>query len=376
MLRRGQRLRTDHYRLPDTFMSLPDTSLDQKWRMWVEQESFKRLVYFALILDFHVGLARNINALFSCHEIGTPFPSCPRLWNAVDAVEWLQVLKQDSALSIQQPPALCQVMQQPHLLAACKLQVDHKLAAAAYLAGYLFLVAEYWHMHGLVTGSQTTNDFVLRSRHSELSSTLESFEAQFTAQEDCGPENQILKEFVYLHLNVSFNDVTRYCGSGSEDDAQASAPYVEQWSQSQQSREAAWHAGQIFRATKSLPMGALSDMYVIALYHAGVILWVWGLLCKMQPVTAASSPTKAMIDGEETPEVTKFLKTGRCQPCMTDKSGVLFSLNDSAMVPELAKDIIAMNWGQEPLSGTTGDTMHFMTEFANVTRQRFGVGPT
>ena len=375
MLRRGMRLRTDQYCLPEAFMSLSDISPDQKWLMWAEQESITRLVYFAMSLDFHIGPPRKLNALFSCHEIGTPLPSSARLWNAAKAVDWLQVLTQDSALRTQQPLPLCRVMRQPHLLAACKGLVDHKLAATAYLAGCWSLVAEYWHMNGLAPSSQTTHDFVSKSRHSELLSMLEHFKAQCTDQGDYGPEVQTLQELVFLHLHVSFDDVAHYCGSGSEDDAQVSAPYVQQWYQSPQSRDAAWHAGQIFRATKLLPIGALSDIYVIALYHAGVVLWVWGLLCKVQPVIPDSIASRAVVDGEETPEVSRFLKTGRCRPCLTDKSGVVFSLDDSAMVPELAKDIIEMHWSQEPLPWTTGETYRFMTEFANVTRQKFGKGP-
>ena len=376
MLRRGKRLRTDQYRLPKTFMSLPDTSLDQKWLTWVEQESFKRLVYFAISLDFHVGPARNLNALFSCHEIGTPLPSSTRLWNAAKAVDWLEVLMDDSALKIQQPLPLCQVMRQPHLLAACKELADHKLAATVYLAGCLSLVTEYWHMNGLVHDLQPMNDFVLKSRHAELSSVLEHFKAEFTDQDNYGPEVQTLQEWASLHLNVSFDDVSRYCGSGCEDDAQASAPYVQRWYQSPQSREAAWHAGQIFRAAKLLPVGALSDVYVIALYQAGVVLWVWGLLRKAQPVITDPNASRAVIDGEETPEVIRFLKTGRCQPCLTDNSGAVFSLDDSAVVPELAKDIITTSWDQEPMPWTTHEAFRFMKEFANVTRQRFSVGST
>ena len=375
MLRRGKRLRTDQYRLPETFMSLPNISPDQKWLTWVQQESIKRLVYFAMSLDFHVGPARNINALFSCHEIGTPLPSSTRLWNAAKAVDWLDVLTQDSALRAQQPLPLCQVMRQPHLLATCKGLVDHKLAATAYLAGCWSLVAEYWHTNGLVPDPQAMNDFVLKSRHSELLSVLEHFKAQCTDQSDYGPEVQTLQELVFLHLHVSFDDVAHYCGSGSEDDAQASAPYVQRWYQSAESRDAAWHAGQIFRATRLLPFGALSDIYVIALYHAAVVLWVWGLLCKVQPITPESTALRAVVDSEETPEVIRFLKTGRCQPCLTDKAGVIVSLGDSAMVPELAKDIISMHWGQEPLPWTTEETFRFMMEFANVTHQKFGVGP-
>ena len=121
-----------------------------------------------------------------------------------------------------------------------------------------------------------------------------------------------------------------------------------------------------------LPAGALADIYSIAIYHAGLILWIWGLLRRVQPVISLSNGFEVMIDGEETPEVMKFLKAGRCQPSLTDKSGQHLSLEDPAMVTDLAQDIIAANWGSEALPLTTEETFRFMQAFSRSTRQRFG----
>lgn len=371
MLRRGKRFRADQYQPPETFITPTTTSLTQNWLTWAEQESCKRLVYFALILDFHVGPARNLNALFSCHEVGTPLPSSSTLWNAPRATDWLQVMKEDRALKAQKPLPLYQVMRQPHLLTACQELIDDKLAAVIYLAGCLSLITEYWHMNGLTHGLQSTDDFVLKSRHAELSSLLEQFSGEQVDSSKHGPEVQLLQEWTFLHLNVSFDEVSRYCGSGSDQDAQASAPYVQHWYQSPQSRAAVWHAGQIFRAAKGLSSGNLVDVYVIALYQSGVVLWVWSLLRKLQPLVSGPSTSKVVLDGEETQDVVRFLKTGRCAPHLTNKSGEVVSIDDSAVVPELAKGIIQTNWDKEAMPLTTYEAYRFMEDFASVTRQRF-----
>lgn len=57
MLRRGKRLRADQYCTPNTFVNTTDLPPDQRWLRWIEQESTKRLVYFAMSLNFHVAAA-------------------------------------------------------------------------------------------------------------------------------------------------------------------------------------------------------------------------------------------------------------------------------------------------------------------------------
>lgn len=313
-----------------------------------------------------------MNALFNCDEMNTPLPTSTTLWNATTAAEWLEALAHDSVLGVQQPLPLSRVLRHPHLLVASAATADYKFGTSAYLAGYWGLIEEYWRMIALVSGAQSSNDFVLNSRHSELSSTLEQFRADLADQYDRSVEILILQELVSLHLHVSSHDIAQYCGNGTNDDARASAPFVQRWYQTSQARAAVWHAGQVFRATELLSAGALTDIYVTALYHVALILWIWGILSRVQPVASASSRLKVVIDGEETPGMVRFLKTGRCQLYLTDKSGKTFTLEDSAMAPDLAKDIITTNWDREPMPLTTAQTFRFMHEISEISFQKFG----
>ena len=374
MLRRGKRLRTDQYCAPEALLNSSALSTEQKWLQWVEQESTKRLVYFAMSLDFHVAAARRINALFSCDEMGTPLPTCTDLWRAANAADWLTGLNISPTLKVQQPLPLNRVLRQPQLFAVCKAVTDLKFAAFAYLAGSWALIEDYWRMTALTPLSQHTNDFVLHARHTELLSTVERFRSELTDQSGHGAEIFMLQELVFLHLNVSYNHIVYYCGQGSEDDARTSTPYIEQWFDSPQSRTAIWHAAQVFRAAKQFSVCALADIYVIGLYQAAQILWVWSLLSRMQPPKETSDTFSIILDDEETPQTMRFLKAGQGKPYLTDRSGIAFPLGHSAMIHDLAKDIISTNWTSVAMPLTTVETSRVLREFAKITRQRFHVG--
>jgi len=227
-------------------------------------------------------------------------------------------------------------------------------------------------MASLLPDSQAASDFVLNARHSELLTTLDTFKAECTDKRDGEPEILLLQEAVYLHLSASVDGIAHYCGRKTGYDARASAPYVQRWHQSKQSRAAVWHAGQVIRAAKLFPMHALTDIYATALYHAGLVLWIWGLLYKVQRTYIAGPDTPTIaIDGDETPDTTRFLQSGRCKPSLTDQTGQPFSLESPALATELVRDILAENWGQEPMAPTPKEAFRFMQAFSKITRQRF-----
>ena len=374
MLRRGERLRADRYELPGTIAGSSDMSLESQWSKWIDQESAKRLVCFATISDFHVAAARKINTVFNYDEINTPLPSSTRLWEASSAAEWLRILDRDAALRMQQPVSLNRVLRSPRLLARNVALVDQAAATGAYLAGFWILIGEYWRMTAIMTGKPASTDFVLNARHSELTSALELFKTEVTEPHETGTENVIMQELISLHLHVSVHEVAQYCGKGTEEDARASAAFVQRWCQTPRARTAVWHAGQIIRACRLLPPGALADVYVVALYHAGLVLWIWGLLCKVQSVGQSYDGQRAIMDGEESSETIRFIKTGRCRPCLTEQRGNVVLIETATVVPDLVNSIVSANWNHEPMPSTTNQLFGFMDGIGKVSKQKFGSG--
>lgn len=370
ILRRGKMFQAGNYQPPVAFLSLEGLSLQQQWSRWVTQESWKRLVYFAILLDAEVSLARKLNPLFTYSEIATPLPASSRLWEAATAEEWRDILMRDSQLRLNQAHALKRVLREPRLIQAERNIVDTSAAAAASLAGYWALVYEYRQMEALQSSVQDWNNFVLKSRHAELMSLLEQFKMELAEIDDLRTEIVLLQELVLLHLNVAYYDISAYSGRGTVEDAQAAKPYVQWWFESQQARHAVWHAGQIFRFTKSLGPGMLSDISVIALYHATETMWVWGLMKRtVDSRLDAGSTLSVVLDEDETSTVTRFLRLSRGQPGVTGSSTHFVPLIEPASVSDLANDIIKANWGAQIPPWTTSEVARLVQGFSEICRR-------
>jgi hypothetical protein len=371
LLRRGKKLRAEGYTPPEAFLGMPGLSLHEKWLQWAEQESRKRLAYFAMTLDAHVSVTRQINALFPYSEMDVPLPAASTLWTASSATQWLDLLMQDDTLRLTQPLSLREVLRHPGSLTAHKCIVDLKCTAAISTAGAWSLIQEYRAMHTLLPDGQGWNDFVLNCRYSELSSMLETLKADLCDSHSSNPRNWILQELISLHLNASFNDISRYSGGGTELDARNAMPYVQRWLQTPQSRQAIWHAGQIFCHVRKLDSGTVADIYVLALYHAAVILWVWSLVQQTQGNAPDKEDTKVILDGDESVEVQRYLKVCRGLPALTSQSGGLIPLDEPAMVADLAADIITDNWRREQLPFTTEEVFRIMRGLSGIARKQF-----
>ena len=371
VLRRGKMLQSQNYAPPADFLALPGLSVRQKWLKWVEQESRKRLVYFAFTLDAHISASRNISVLFPYSELETPLPTAKRLWEAESATKWSEILQHSPELRSQQPQSLSTILRRPCLSSAHKSVADMTCTALAFLAGFWSLVNEYQQMNTVLPPVQSWNDFVLNSRYLELSTILEQFRTELTDLDDVRPEVLIIQEFIGLHLHVSFYELSKYAGIGTDEDAQLAIPYVQKWFESPQSRAALWHAGQIYRATRLLPTGSLTDIYVISLYHSAITLWVWGMVFRAQSTTVNVNPQRVALDGEESPAVSRYLKASRTLPGLTASSGDFLSLDKLTAAPDLANDIIMANWCLEPLPLTAEEVSRLMQGIARICRQRF-----
>lgn len=371
ILRRNKMFQAGNYQPPETFLSLEGLSLQQKWSKWVEQESRTRLVYFAMLLDAEVSLARNINPLFAYSEIAIPLPAACRLWEAASADQWYDILVRDSKLRLHQAHPIKRLLREPQLIRADQNIVDTTAAGAAMLAGYWALVYEYRQMEALHSGVQDWNNFVLSSRHAELTSLLDQLKMELTDLENVHTQVVLLQELILLHLNAAYYEISAYSGRGTMEDAQAAKPYVQWWFESQQARHTIWHASQIFRFAKVLRPGALSDISVIALYHATETMWVWGLMQRTQHTSIDASSTLAVVlDEDENPAVTKFLRISRGQPGVTGSTNCFVPLVEPALISDLANEIIKANCGVHTQPWTTSEVSRLVQGFSKICRQR------
>ncbi|KAL8343286.1 hypothetical protein RB598_004569 [Gaeumannomyces tritici] len=102
-----------------------------------------------------------------------------------------------------------------------------------------------------------------------LCSTLDSFAVDTMGWSELTEVESLTLQLLQLHLHVSL------------DDLQAA---------SAQSRRALWHAGQILRLARAFPRGRLKDSSAIAVHHAALALWTYGVVTRAAAV-ASAAPT-------------------------------------------------------------------------------------
>jgi hypothetical protein len=367
MIRRGQLLRAEQYQPVNTSPDWTLLSLEQQWCRWVKQETQKRLVYFAVTLDSHVSMSRRINVLFPYAEVETPLPSASALWESSEPMHWNQMTQR--TFESESLPSLRSVLRQPQLLFNSSNSADMRTAAFIAFSGFWPLVHEFRQMESLLTEAQNWNDFVINSRHSELTTTLGILEGEIGEVARPCSKGNIIRELVSLHLYASFYDLSNYSGRGSTQEALTALPYTQRWYESPHSRQALWHAGQILKAARELEAEALADIYVIALYHAGFILWIWGVMWRCQEPAKEQITPQVAIDAELSTIDSKIMRSRRWMPVLTGQDGNMVSLDNPCKVADMVGDVVQANWSsRSPLPLTSEEVLRLMRGFSEVAR--------
>jgi len=132
--------------------------------------------------------------------------------------------------------------------------------------------------------------------HQELCRLLHNFRLTVSEGQQLQQTTILYEELLLLNLHVSFEDLQVFAGKEGRDEARRVYPSLRHWAQSRDSRQAAWHAGQVVRAAEALPDDALRDFYAIALYHAGLTLWAYGMLSQELAPRAAYNHNNIIVN--------------------------------------------------------------------------------
>lgn len=81
-----------------------------------------------------------------------------------------------------------------------------------------------------------------------------------------------------MKLHVSLDDIQLFSGRAGEEEARKVYPQVRAWTEESDSRTAVWHAGQLFRVARGFESTRLRDFYAVAVHHAALTLWVYGMV--------------------------------------------------------------------------------------------------
>ncbi|CEJ54998.1 hypothetical protein PMG11_01282 [Penicillium brasilianum] len=279
-----------------------DESLQRAWHAWVRQESLKRLVYHLFGHDVEVATSMNRPAIISYTELTLPFPSARDLWLAPTAEAWRDIWTAKYRLKDCSELHLRDLLSDPSLMNQIPPELDLEIARSALLQGLALQVWEFRQQMLLSqnsrSGPRATTRLWLQSRQEDLYTTLQA------VQEDspsAPPVTTLLNEFVMMYLHIDIDTIQRFVGKMGELDARRAYPGLRDWSRTKEARSAIWHAGQMLRAARKVAVFQFRGFDCLAIYHAALVLWVYGLIqCGENKRLEVTTP---MSDAELTPQV-------------------------------------------------------------------------
>jgi hypothetical protein len=219
-----------------------------------------------------------------------------------------------------------------HPLAKLQNVIDVQYSASIILHAIWSLIAEYRGLEfvlKLPTQERHWNGGLISSSwHQELSQLLEHF--SITVNECSGGirlEQTMMKELFMMNLHVSFEELQLFAGKEGSEEAHRVYPLLKQWFENRKSRQAVWHAGQVIRAALAFPSNQLRDFYAVALYHASLAVWVYGMVSlgssrsrsrKNSSLNTSGGVENELIflDGEDTSETRRFIAISRGIPAI------------------------------------------------------------
>ncbi|KAF2192018.1 hypothetical protein K469DRAFT_732066 [Zopfia rhizophila CBS 207.26] len=304
MLRRGGRFRHSTY--PQFFPGKDDEgeALENKWRQWVHEESYLRLVYRVFEHDRQSSMALLKLPLISYSEMQLPLPASEDLWRATSAETWKALCLSEFDGMVKRPSLTDCINDLEYLN-------QHEVASIAFL----FMI---W---GMVWESSihANNSLIMSSRHQELTRLLEDFRVTshvFAQGSNCNIE--IVLELMLMHLHVSLEDMQLFAGLEGQEEARRVFPDLKDWVTAPQARQALWHAGQVLRSVRKLSKGLVRDFNAIAVYHAGLVFWVYGFL-KNSVIGSSTASTSEFsqfvcLEDTDTIDVRRFITLDRGTP--------------------------------------------------------------
>jgi hypothetical protein len=294
MMRRAGRYRRSEYK--NIFPLREDSGkvLEQKWRDWAEQQQFVRLVYHVFLHDAQASMSLLINPIISYAELSLPLPESRELFFAESAEEWKSIYLSilESSLSAENVPSFTDnVRSFPYsVVSPTCTRVDYSLTTLATLHAFWGQIWEYRQLSSIANHSPTspitesssnylTNRYnLLYQNLMQASNTLTSLTPSTSISSECS----LLIELLAMSLHVSLDDVQSYAGKNDEEESRRIFPLLEQWMNGSDSRHAIWHAGRLLREAKSIPRrGGLYGFWAIAVYHAALTLWAYGVLFRL-----------------------------------------------------------------------------------------------
>ena len=295
--------------------------LYQKWLNWVLQESHRRLIFRSFALDAQASMSLLINPIISYAELSTLMPESRRLWMAEDAEQWKTIYLQQPTQSAEQSiPSLVSLLQRPLDFSCLSSCYDLNFAALSVLHGMWGMIWEYTQSCTILSNRLGQGTAAIALRHQDLCLALEQL--RMAIHETGGvnsPEVHLLLELLSMYLHVSLEKIQLFAGKEDLEEARHVLPALQEWAGLPNARQAVCSAGQVLCAAKAFATGQLRNFYAIAVYHASLTCWAYGLISQKTSNSKPGSDVNTgfvQLDGPDTSNMQRFITLGRGIPIM------------------------------------------------------------
>jgi hypothetical protein len=328
--------------------------LQRKWQEWLEAEAWKRLVHHTAIGDSMKSLVFLTPPLIAYSELVLPIPDSQGLWYAANALTWKNIYLSQATLVSFRLPSLHDCLIDPTNITTYGHLLNDRFLIMGIIANVWRKVWDYRQDCSLFKGDRQPTASLL-AKAGELRNLIQDIRFG----EDLSKPNNVIAllflEIITLHLHMSLDDVQLFAGIEGPDEARRVYPELVNWSMTQSSREAIWHAGQVVRIAKAGPKATLNAICAVAVYQAALAFWTYGLMLSdiAHSEHSANAHTTGFVwlDEGETVQKERFIQQNIGQPVVRglhdpsdSNTPPVAALNQPVLVMDVIIHIFRSNW--------------------------------
>lgn len=214
--------------------------VEAKWRRWVHEESYKRLVHHVFEHDILMTAAKHRQPLISYAELSLPLPASRDLWLAPSSEVWQKLYFESHQVSHFEHRSVRSLLADQRPLLCLPDSIDSGLATTMYLYGVSAQTWEYTQQSTLLDCNNSEDASLrlwMQSRHQSLYQRLISI----TESLHQAPATATLThQYQMMSLHVNVDAVMRFAGKCGETEAHCAYQDLKAWSVEKAARTAVW----------------------------------------------------------------------------------------------------------------------------------------
>lgn len=305
--------------------------------------------------DMQSSIALHKGPLTTLVEYTLPVPAAEALWTAASPGEW-----RDLYTSLEWSQPLPSIAASLHNISLKSNIIDVDLTDLVLLYGFW---PQIWALKNTQTLhnrrqdarplSESSNSW-FACQYESIYTELQKSQQRFLQRTQCKARDEgvLISEILMMLLHMPDADLQCLAGKlGASEAHRAFMRLRKDWFSTREARCAVWHAGQVFRAARSLQPALIRGFYATAVYKATLCLWAYGIIQREQDsiqsadleIVMPLDQSPIVLDSPATPSRKAFIDFAQGLPvltCITSTSRTDVSLTDHKQVMEAARGVL------------------------------------